>query len=100
MRFYNRQPAYDCGVDLHVKTMYVCRFTTMLENLLAPFTARPLCGGVPSAFRWQFPEAYQKQLLVFLPFAGRFSLAIPTRPDENGPQTAAALSALSLGGKG
>jgi hypothetical protein len=23
MRFYNRQHTYDCGIDLHVKTMYV-----------------------------------------------------------------------------
>jgi hypothetical protein len=24
MRFYNRQHRYYCGIDLHVKTMYVC----------------------------------------------------------------------------
>jgi transposase len=24
MRFYNRQHRLDCGIDLHVKTMYVC----------------------------------------------------------------------------
>ena len=24
MRFYNREPRRDCGIDLHVKTMYVC----------------------------------------------------------------------------
>ena len=24
MRFYNRQPRHYCGIDLHVKTMYVC----------------------------------------------------------------------------
>ena len=24
MRFYNRQHQYYCGIDLHVKTMYVC----------------------------------------------------------------------------
>jgi hypothetical protein len=24
MRFYNRQHGRDCGIDLHVKTMYVC----------------------------------------------------------------------------
>ena len=24
MRFYNRQHRHDCGIDLHVKTMYVC----------------------------------------------------------------------------
>src|SRR3989304_4930216 len=24
LRFYNRQHQYDCGIDLHVKTMYVC----------------------------------------------------------------------------
>jgi transposase len=24
MRFYNRQHTYSCGIDLHVKTMYVC----------------------------------------------------------------------------
>ena len=24
MRFYNRQHQYYCGIDLHVKTLYVC----------------------------------------------------------------------------
>ena len=24
MRFYNRQHRHYCGIDLHVKTMYVC----------------------------------------------------------------------------
>lgn len=24
MRFYNRQHRHHCGIDLHVKTMYVC----------------------------------------------------------------------------
>ena len=24
MRFYNRQHQHYCGIDLHVKTMYVC----------------------------------------------------------------------------
>ena len=24
MRFYNHQHQYYCGIDLHVKTMYVC----------------------------------------------------------------------------
>ena len=24
MRFYNRQQCHYCGIDLHVKTMYVC----------------------------------------------------------------------------
>ena len=24
MRFYNRQHQYYCGIDLHVRTMYVC----------------------------------------------------------------------------
>jgi hypothetical protein len=24
MRFYNRQHRHDCGIDRHVKTMYVC----------------------------------------------------------------------------
>jgi len=24
MRFYNRQHSHYCGIDLHVKTMYVC----------------------------------------------------------------------------
>ena len=24
MRFYNRPHQYYCGIDLHVKTMYVC----------------------------------------------------------------------------
>ena len=24
MRFYNRQHRYYCGIDLHVKTMYIC----------------------------------------------------------------------------
>jgi predicted NBD/HSP70 family sugar kinase len=26
MRFYNRQHRHSCGIDLHVKTMYVCIF--------------------------------------------------------------------------
>jgi hypothetical protein len=25
MRFYNRQHRHYCGIDLHVKTMYVCK---------------------------------------------------------------------------
>ena len=24
MRFYNRQRRHHCGIDLHVKTMYIC----------------------------------------------------------------------------
>ena len=24
MRFYNRQHRHSCGIDLHVKTMYLC----------------------------------------------------------------------------
>lgn len=24
MRFYNRQHRHYCGIDLHVKTMYIC----------------------------------------------------------------------------
>jgi hypothetical protein len=28
MRFYNRQHHHYCGIDLHVKTMYVCILDT------------------------------------------------------------------------
>jgi predicted NBD/HSP70 family sugar kinase len=28
MRFYNRQHRHYCGIDLHVKTMYVCILDT------------------------------------------------------------------------
>jgi transposase len=34
MRFYNRQHQYYCGVDLHVKTMYVCILDTRGEVLV------------------------------------------------------------------
>jgi hypothetical protein len=27
MRFYNRQHRHYCGIDLHVRTMYVCTWT-------------------------------------------------------------------------
>jgi hypothetical protein len=34
MRFYNRQHRYYCGIDLHVKTMYVCILDTTGQVLV------------------------------------------------------------------
>ena len=34
MRFYNRQHQYYCGIDLHVKTMYVCILDTAGQVLV------------------------------------------------------------------
>jgi transposase len=34
MRFYNRQHTYYCGIDLHVKTMYVCLVDGMGQVLV------------------------------------------------------------------
>lgn len=34
MRFYNRQHTYYCGIDLHVKTMYVCILDATGQTLL------------------------------------------------------------------
>jgi hypothetical protein len=34
MRFYNRQHRHYCGIDLHVKTMYVCILNATGEVLL------------------------------------------------------------------
>ena len=34
MRFYNRQHQYYCGIDLHVKTMYVCILDTVGQVLV------------------------------------------------------------------
>ena len=34
MRFYNRQHQYYCGIDLHVKTMYVCILDTTGQVLV------------------------------------------------------------------
>jgi hypothetical protein len=33
MRFYNRQHRHYCGIDLHVKTMYVCILDTTGQTL-------------------------------------------------------------------
>jgi hypothetical protein len=34
MRFYNRQHRHYCGIDLHVKTMYVCMLDTAGQVLV------------------------------------------------------------------
>jgi len=34
MRFYNRQHRYSCGIDLHVKTMFLCILDTTGQVLL------------------------------------------------------------------
>ena len=34
MRFYNHQHQYYCGIDLHVKTMYVCILDTTGQVLV------------------------------------------------------------------
>jgi hypothetical protein len=34
MRFYNRQHRHYCGIDLHVKTMYICILDTTGQVLL------------------------------------------------------------------
>ena len=34
MRFYNRQHRHYCGIDLHVKTMYVCMLDTTGQVLV------------------------------------------------------------------
>ena len=34
MRFYNHQHQYDCGIDVHVKTMYVCILDTTGQVLV------------------------------------------------------------------
>jgi len=34
MRFYNRQHRHYCGIDLHVKTMYVCILDTTGQVLV------------------------------------------------------------------
>ena len=36
MRFYNRQHRHYCGIDLHVKTMYVCILDAAGQVLRAP----------------------------------------------------------------
>ena len=64
MRFYNRPHQYYCGIDLHVKTMYVCILdgagqllvhrsvpstpTAFLEAI-APYRADLVVGLRPSA---------------------------------------------------
>jgi hypothetical protein len=34
MRFYNRQHRHYCGIDLHVKTMYVCLLDSVGQVLV------------------------------------------------------------------
>ena len=41
MRFYNRQHRHYCGIDLHVKTMYVCILDSAGQVLVHP---RPRSG--------------------------------------------------------
>ena len=49
MRFYNHQHRHYCGIDLHVKTMYVCILDATGQVLGAPQCAvdaggLTLCG--------------------------------------------------------
>jgi len=44
MRFYNRQHRHYCGIDLHVKTMYVCLLDAtgqVLVHRTVPSTPEP-----------------------------------------------------------
>ena len=45
MRFYNRQHTDYCGIDLHVKTMYVC----MLDATGQVLVLRQTCSRAPAA---------------------------------------------------
>ena len=54
MRFYNRQHRYYCGIDLHVKTMYVCILDGVGQVLVQDYVPRNIivlmcpigiCGG-------------------------------------------------------
>jgi len=40
MRFYTRQHRHDCGVDLHVKMMYLCILDDRTEKICALDTRR------------------------------------------------------------
>jgi len=67
MRFYNRQHAFYCGVDLHAKTMHVClvnqagdvlvhrNLPTEPErflNAISPYRAHDVVVGVECMFTW------------------------------------------------
>ena len=39
MRFYNRQHRHYCGIDLHVKTMYVCILDAAGDTLSVELSA-------------------------------------------------------------
>jgi hypothetical protein len=44
MRFYKRQHAFYCGVDLHAKTMHVC-LVNQAGDVLVLATCRPSRSG-------------------------------------------------------
>jgi predicted NBD/HSP70 family sugar kinase len=49
MKFYNRQHRHYCGIDLHVKTMYVCILDATGQVLVhrnAKSTPEAFLGGV------------------------------------------------------
>jgi hypothetical protein len=67
MRFYKRQHAFYCGVDLHAKTMHVClvnqagdvlvhrNLPTEPErflNAISPYRAHDVVVGVECMFTW------------------------------------------------
>ena len=45
MRFYNRQHRHYCGIDLHVKTMYVC-----ILDAVGQVVVRRNMPSTPTAF--------------------------------------------------
>ncbi len=50
MRFYNHQHQYYCGIDLHVKTMYVCILDATGQVLVhrnVPSTPEAFLGSSP-----------------------------------------------------
>ena len=67
MRFYNRQHRYYCGIDLHVKTMYVCILDTAGQvlvhrnvkstpeaflDIIAPYRGDDLVVAAECMFTW------------------------------------------------
>ena len=58
MRFYNRQHRHSCGIDLHVKTMYVCNLDTVGQVLL-----HRNVSSTPAAFR-DVVAPYRDDLVV------------------------------------
>jgi hypothetical protein len=46
MRFYNRQHRHYCGIDLHVKTMYVCILDACGQVLVHGINALTTASGL------------------------------------------------------